>query len=191
VGQGEEAWAALYDQYHRLVRRWLGNAPGEPDALVNRVFERFWQALSPERFVDFPTLAKILAYLKRCAQCVAMDAKRQEEREQARETALSQAYEILDSEGYVLEHVLDKLLVEQLHEQVMVCLDHPRERLVFRASFEWNLKPRAIAERWPGDFASAKEVSRIKERILRRLQRNQELLALFEINGQDGGNSIL
>jgi hypothetical protein len=40
VGRDEEAWAALYSQYQRLMRRWVAHAPGDPDGLVNQAFER-------------------------------------------------------------------------------------------------------------------------------------------------------
>jgi hypothetical protein len=89
VEQDEEAWAAVYSQYHRLVCRWLGDAPGDPDGLVNETFERLWRAIPPDRFGDFSTLGGILEYLKRCARCVAVDARRREERKQAEEAALA------------------------------------------------------------------------------------------------------
>ena len=43
VHRGEEAWTAIYEQYHRLVYHWLGHTPGDPDILVNHVFDRFWR----------------------------------------------------------------------------------------------------------------------------------------------------
>jgi DNA-directed RNA polymerase specialized sigma24 family protein len=189
-GRDEEAWAALYSQYHRLVRRWLGNVPGDPDALVNWTFERFWRALPPDRFADFPTLAKILEYLKRCAQCVAIDARRREERKQIEEAALARTQEVVTSERRSSsERVLDEIVGEQLYKQALECLNSPQERLVFRASFEWNLKPGTIAERWPDTFSNAREVSRIKERILRRLRRDEGLRALLGITGEDSGKN--
>ncbi|MGD9317503.1 MAG: sigma factor, partial [Anaerolineae bacterium] len=56
-----DAWSALYDQYHRMVRRWLGNPPGDPDDLVNEAFARFWRAIPAERFDHFPTTPNLLA----------------------------------------------------------------------------------------------------------------------------------
>jgi len=148
VGRDEDAWAALYSQFHHLVRSWLGDVPGDLDVLVNRAFERFWRALSPDRFADFPTLAKILKYLKRCAQSVAIDARRREERRQVEEAALARMHEVANGERRGSpEQVLDKITGEQLYEQAMRCLNSSQERLVFRASFEWDLRPGVIAER--------------------------------------------
>ena len=179
----EEAWAAVYSQYHGLVRCWLGDAPSDPDALVNEAFERLWQAIPPDRFAGFPTLGSILEYLKRCARCVAIDASRREERKQAEEAALARQH-VLEAEEKrrPSEQVLDAIVGEQLIECAMGRLHSLEERLVFRASFEWDLRPGMIAERWPGMFASAREVSRIKERILRRLRRDEEIRALLEMD---------
>ncbi len=186
----EEAWAALYSQYHRLVRSWLANPPGDPDVLVNRAFERFWRALPPDRFADFPTLAKILEYLKRCAQSVAIDARRREERKQVEEVALARMQEVaVEARRGSSEQVLDEIISEQLYEQATECLKSPQERLVFRASFEWSLRPGMIAERWPSAFSDGREVSRIKERILRRLRRDEGLRTLLGMSGEDGGES--
>lgn len=184
VQRDEEAWEALYSQYHRLVRHWLGNAPGDPDALVNRAFERFWRALPSDRFADFPTLDKILAYLRRCAQGVAMDARRRKERRLVGEAALArmQGAAITETKSSSVEQMLDKIAGEQLYKHAMECLNSSQERLVFHASFEWGLTPAMIAERWSDVFTSSREVSRIKERILRRLRRDKRLRALLEVD---------
>ena len=180
VEQDEEAWAAVYSQYHRLVCRWVGDVPGDPDGLVNETFERLWRAIPPDRFGDFSTLGGILEYLKRCAQCTAIDARRREERQQAEEAALARM-QVWGAGGKPSpsEQALDAIVSEQLIERARERLHGLGEQLVFRASFEWNLRPGTIAERWPDTFASAREVSRIKERILRRLRRDEGLRALL------------
>ena len=183
VERDEEAWAAVYSQYHRLVCRWMGDVPGDPDGLVNETFERLWRAIPPDRFGDFSTLGGILEYLKRCAQCTAIDARRREERQQAEEAALARM-QLVRAEGKrsPSEQVLDAIVGEQLIECATERLHDLGEQLVFRASFEWNLRPGTIAERWSDMFASAREVSRIKERILRRLRRDEGLRALLRMN---------
>jgi DNA-directed RNA polymerase specialized sigma24 family protein len=187
----EAAWAAVYDQYHRLVRYQLGNAPGEPDALVNQVFERFWRAIPPEQFADFPTLDRLLAYLKRCAQSVAMDARRREQRKHVYESALATLQNgiISGTQASPADSLLDEIVGEQVFEHARECLSGHQERVVFRASLEWDLRPATIAERWPDLFADAREVSRVKERIFRRLQRDGELRVLLGMSDDDGGKS--
>lgn len=183
VERDEEAWAAVYNQYDRLVQSWVGDAPGDPDGLVNETFERLWRAIPPDRFGDFSTLGEILEYLKRCARCVAVDARRREERRQAEEAALARL-QALGTAGMrsASEQALDAIVGEQLIERARERLHGLGEQLAFRASFEWNLRPGTIAEQWPGVFASAREVSRIKERILRRLRRDEGVRALLGMN---------
>jgi hypothetical protein len=85
--------------------------------------------------------------------------------------------------------VLDEIISEQLYEQALECLNSAQEQLVFRASFEWDLRPGMIAEGWPNAFSDGREVSRIKERILRRLRRDEGLRTLLGMSGEDGGES--
>jgi len=189
--QDQEAWQAIYTQYHRLVRHWLGDAPGDPDALVNQVFGRFWQALTPGRFADFPSLDALLEYLKRCAQTVALRAERQAERQQIQEDVARTLYELgyLSTPSAWSEQVLERITGRCFYTQVMDCLTDPIERLVFRASFEWDMKPRTIAAHWPHLFTNGRHVSRVKGRILRRLRRDRELLNPLKISNSDGGKS--
>jgi DNA-directed RNA polymerase specialized sigma24 family protein len=188
VQRDEEAWTAIYDQYHRLVNHWLGHVPCDVDALVNQVFTRFWRALSPDRFNDFPSLEAILAYLKRCAQGVAIDARRREERRRAREVALFQAQQATAAGETISStaQVLNEIICEQLYEYVAERLNGRRENIAFRASFVWGLGPAEIAERWADVFSCAREVSRVKERILRRLRRDEGLVELLGMRNVDG-----
>jgi DNA-directed RNA polymerase specialized sigma24 family protein len=188
VQRDEEAWAAVYNQYRRLVNHWLGHVPGDLEALVNQAFTRFWRALSPDRFSGFPSLDAILAYLKRCAQGVAIDARRQEERRQAKEAAFLQMRQVAAERGAgsSMVQALDRIVSEQLYEYVTGRLDGTQESVVFRASFEWGLGPAEIAERWADVFTCAREVSRVKERILRRLRRDRGLTELLGMESADG-----
>jgi RNA polymerase sigma factor (sigma-70 family) len=180
----QEAWSALYGQYHRLVRSWLGNPPGDPDALVNEVFARLWRAIPAERFDKFPTLPALLAYLERCAKSLAIDEARREERRKRIIEELIRVRELtLAGSGSLepmREDVLEKAARDQLCEHILSRLKGRKERLVFRDSFERGLPPREIAKRRPDLFANAKEVSRVKECILGRLRRDDQLKAIWE-----------
>ena len=181
-----DAWSALYDQYHRMVRRWLGNPPGDPDDLVNEAFARFWRAIPAERFGKFPTVPALLAYLKRCAKNLVIDEIRREERRQKVKEELRKVQELAlvgigsHSREPMRELVLERASTDQLLERIRSCLKGRREWLVFRYSFLLGLPPREIAKRWPDLFADAKEVSRVKERIQRRLGRDAHLEAIRE-----------
>ncbi len=191
VHQDQEAWTAVYAQYYHLVCHWLGSPPGDVDTLANDAFQRFWRALPPHRFAAFPTLDQLLAYLKRSAQSASMDWSRQEQKRQAQMAAMQQLHsgQPADRQASVAGLVLDEIAGAELYEYLTGSLNSPQERLVFRASVEWNLKPRMIAERWPDLFRSPEEVSTVKERLFRRLQRDPKLRALLGIAAADGGKT--
>ena len=118
---------------------------------------------------------------------MAIDARRKEERRQAHEGALARAREAAGDAS--LDQVLDRVAAQELYRCALEALNDPQENLVFRASFEWHLQPGEIAQRWPDAFADSREVSRVKERVLRRLRRDDGLRQLAGLN-PDGGKGV-
>ena len=121
----QQAWQAIYNQYHRLVHRWLGNPPGDLEDLVNQVFTRFWRNITPEKFANFPTLSHILQYLKLCASGVAIDAERAETRQQTHLEnirSLEQYASYAEPHSSIDEHVMEKIHSEELFTLASQCL---------------------------------------------------------------------
>jgi hypothetical protein len=54
-----------------------------------------------------------------------------------------------------------------------------RERKVVYCLFELDLKPKAIAERYPEDFCDVHEVYRVRQIVLERLGRDPNIRKLF------------
>ena len=79
----QDAWEPVYSQYRPLVSGWIARHPGfqdageELDVFVNATFERFWSALTPEKFLLFPDLKALLRYLQMCVHSVLVDHARQ------------------------------------------------------------------------------------------------------------------
>ena len=48
VERDEAAWAAIYKQYQRLVRFWIGTSGDDADALVNQAFAKLWQGIDTD-----------------------------------------------------------------------------------------------------------------------------------------------
>src|SRR5258707_465668 len=73
VQDDQDAWAALYDLYHALVRNWIANRLAGDihadicEALVNDAFVKFFRAIDATRFCQFASAPVLLAYLKTCA----------------------------------------------------------------------------------------------------------------------------
>jgi RNA polymerase sigma factor (sigma-70 family) len=178
----QEAWAAVYAQYHRLVLSWVGGDADEAEDLAQRALEKFYAAVTPEVFTRFAAdgysgIGRVLAYLKRCARGVSIDRQRKKERD---ELALSKLRVVDPSYAVSLEQdALDRVHNEQFVADVYRRLRDDREKRVVYLSFELGYKPSEIASRFPAEFPSAHCVSRIKERIYRRLSNDPILVAAY------------
>jgi DNA-directed RNA polymerase specialized sigma24 family protein len=170
----DAAWHALVRQYRGTVRVWakrssaLAAAGGEADDWVDLAFARFWGAVRPERFPQFPDLASLLRYLQLCLHSLLADAAR------ARATAARP----LDAGGAagpelpdVGSAVVAALAARELWEIVMGEVEDETERLLVRLSFVENLKPRQVQARYPDRFPCVGDVYRIKRNLLDRLRR--------------------
>jgi hypothetical protein len=78
----EEAWAAICLRYRSLLIAWAARstvrAPliAECADIADQALVRVWAALTPERFAPFPSLAKLLSYLRACVETAALDSAR-------------------------------------------------------------------------------------------------------------------
>jgi len=173
VERDQAAWAAIVGQYRGMVLSWqrkgFGTAMQEEDDdhWVNRTFERFWLAVGPERFANFPSLATLLQYLKQCAITALLDETRQSTRRRLDEQAAA-----LGASADPEPLALGALAGRDLWQLIVAETQDDAERLIARESFILALKPAEIRERHPQHFASTDEVYRIKRNLLDRLRRN-------------------
>jgi hypothetical protein len=42
VDRDQQAWTGVYEQYRRLVAKWVDGSPDQVDERTNRAFEKFW-----------------------------------------------------------------------------------------------------------------------------------------------------
>ena len=177
VQQDQRAWEAVFHQYRRLVYGWIGASHREVEDLVNETFARFWQGVTPDKFQSrFHDLGGVLAYLKVCARNLVINYERRRERERLAHSLLEElTVHPPDPERKAIENLAGRKLAAYLKSH----LQDKRDQLVFHLSFELGLKPKEIYEQRPHEFESAKQVSRIKERVLKRLRQNPMLLKLW------------
>jgi hypothetical protein len=181
----QHAWSALLDQYRGIVLAWVGRHPvtatlDEPeDYWVNRTFERFWQAVGPERFGAFANLAAILGYLKMCAHSVVMDdvrARGAARLEPLPDVETEQADESADQAGVALDNVARRefwaTIGAELHDE--------SERLLVYLSFVLGYKPQEVQKLHPERYAAVADVYRIKRNVLDRLRRSPALRTYLE-----------
>ncbi|MFN2197706.1 MAG: RNA polymerase sigma factor [Anaerolineales bacterium] len=180
--QDEHAWELLYVQYQPLVTGWIERNSlfydtGESaEYFVNRAFEKMWSAISPEKFSRFPDLKSILRYLQMCVHSVVVDHARASERtdvleEEGEERLTEQEIDARDPEAIALQlqnhHALWQAVEQRLKDN--------RERCVVYGSYVLGMKPSEVQELYQAVFADVREVYAVKDNLLARLRRDEEL----------------
>jgi DNA-directed RNA polymerase specialized sigma24 family protein len=170
-GRDELAWSEVIAQYAGLVRAWVRQHPAalrgsDDDELVWGTFERFWAAVGPERWQQFPNLASLLRYLKMCAHSAVIDNLR------FRQRAPSAPMDYATAASY---NMLGRLAATDLWNAIVSLLPDESERLLIYLSVVREMTPGEILRRCPQRFGSVAEVYRIKRNVLERLRRSPEL----------------
>ncbi|MBN1933182.1 MAG: sigma-70 family RNA polymerase sigma factor [Anaerolineae bacterium] len=170
VERCQDAWEAIYHQYQGLVRHWSHIEHQDSQDVVQSAFEKFARAVDASRFSRFANIATLLAYLKKCTRSVEIDMMRK----QGRESLIIDAFSSdRDGASNTSEaRVLENMVIQQLVDHVRGRLQDEDEKLVVYLSFELDFRPAEIAKRYPDRFATARQVSRIKERIILRVSQD-------------------
>lgn len=185
--RNQEAWASIAHQYHRLILRWVYDRapvaldPDEAEDMAREALEKFWRALTTRavRVTDqFGHIGALLKYLEQCALTTVLDHQRQARRKARlldRLQTLQAAAPLTPSPS---ETAIDELCraerLRQVRDWVRDTVADPLERRVLALSFEQDLTPAEIAERYPNEFPSVHVVRQIKERVLKRARRALE-----------------
>lgn len=173
VDRDQDAWRAVYDQYRRLVGKWVSGPTDRIDERVNRAFAKFWHAVDPQSFSrKFTTIGKVMAYLQLCARSVRIDEHRREEK---RQLLVSLEDARASTGDTTSKPAIDNVVRQELFATIEQRLKDEQERLVIHLSFKVGLAPRHIAQECPDVFADAAEVRKVKERIVRRLSNDLAL----------------
>lgn len=186
VRRDDDAWTSLYQQYAPLVLTWvnqhqsaaslIGQDGGAP--LVNAVFAKFAQALTPVKMGNFDSLAAVLKYLKMCVHSVIADEIRSRQARQYEETL--EAIEQEPSADDPAEDVVSGLSAQSLWQVIQEELNGEDERLLIYLAYVQGMKPGEICAHNRRYFPSVEDVYRIKRNVLERLRRNRRLLALLK-----------
>lgn len=179
--QNEEAWVALQQQYHRLVLQWCyavarDLSQEESEDIARESIERFWRTLRQVTITErFEHVGGLLKYLQQCVVSTILDNRRQEGRRKRlmERMYLSEAVgqAVMSPEREALDRIMHEEQFRRVREWIREHITDPQELLVIKGSFEEDLKPAEIAQRYPEVFPSIQVVRQIKERILKRLRR--------------------
>jgi hypothetical protein len=173
------AWEAFVGQYKGLVLSWVRGHPAyatvsEADSFwLDRTFQRFANAVGPDRLDLFPSLAAALQYLKMCAHSVLVDEARS--RGRGRHVSLELLDDYVAAPVDVEGSVVGNLAARELWAAVLRELPDESERLIARLSFRYGYKPAQIQARHGHLFPSVDDVYRTKRNLLERLRRSPRL----------------
>ncbi len=179
VHRSEYAWEVIYHQYAPLVNGWVRRAGGfqvdteEVEELVNQVFARFWQSVSPAKFERFNSLERLLQYLRLCAGSVVMDDLRRRKREGR--LAVYEPFLHTGNHQSLEQQALERIECLDFWEDVCSRLTSEAEEKVIYGYFVLGLKPRQIQAVYPELFPSVELVYQVKRNVLNRLRRSDVL----------------
>ena len=186
VRRNDDAWASIYQQYAPLVLTWvnqhqsaaamLGQDGGAP--LVNAVFAKFAQALTPAKMGNFDSLAAVLKYLKMCVHSVIADEVRARQARQYEETL--EAIEQEPASDDPAEDVVASISIQGLWQVIQEELNGEDERLLIYLAYVQGMKPAEICSHHRQYFPAVEDVYRIKRNVLERLRRNRRLQLIFK-----------
>ena len=182
VQRDDAAWAAIMAQYRGIILAYVGQHSSasllrEPDDYwVNRAFARFWSAVGPDRFGQFPDLPALLKDLKLCVHSVLMDELRTR---RAPPASLDEVPEATPSTSNDEHALIGRLSSEQLWRAILDELQNEAERVVAHLSFTRGLKPGEIYDRHPRLYADVSDVYRVKRNVIERLRRSPEIRAFL------------
>jgi DNA-directed RNA polymerase specialized sigma24 family protein len=177
------AWEAIITQYRGIVLSFVTQHSAsrqlrETDEYwVNRAFQRFWMALTPDRFSRFPDLPALLKYLKMCVHSVLLDELRA--RRVGTLRSLDEVPDTAPADTDAEQAAVASVSRQQLWQVILRELNDDAERAVAFLSFARDLKPADIQRRHPELYASVSDVYRIKRNLLERLRRNPDIQAFI------------
>lgn len=182
--QNQRAWGYVYEHFGPLVSGWVLRHPSfqncgeEASYFVNRAFERFWSAVSPEKFDDYPSLSSLLKYFQLCVHSAIMDFLRRLDPAEYDLDDLHPEPHDPDS-GAIEQKALRRIEREELWKEVEKRLNDEDERIVIHAGFVLGFKAREIQAQHPERFPDVKDVYLTRKNVLARLKRDLAFKALL------------
>src|SRR5689334_938208 len=181
VERDEQAWAEGAARFRPMLISWAGRCSASAtimercDDIADLAFARAWTAISPERFVKFPTLGALLAYLRACVSTAVIDCARNE-------MVNERLYEVAEADDVATPEqvVLKELERQELWQVATRLAQNEQERAVLIEGFMYDLRPRAILARHPELFAQPSEIYSAKRNLIERLKRCPDLLRLYQ-----------
>jgi DNA-directed RNA polymerase specialized sigma24 family protein len=180
----ELAWAAVIDLYRGLLlsqssRQVVRGFIAEDDRfVVDRAFQRFWQATRVGGMHQFTGLASILKYLKMCLASVLLDEARARRRQPI--TSIDDVSPDARVSDDPASLVVSRIARRELWHAIDQELRDDQERTVAQMSFVLGLTPREILTRRPEHFDDIAHIYRVKRNVIDRVRRSPAIRQLLD-----------
>jgi len=176
VERDSEAWQVVQEHLQPTVMRWMlrhhkrsaACALESEENYVAMAFTRFWQAAVHNQQLQFSSLGAALRYLYTSLNGAILDTLR----------AYAHPQELaLPEPGFVGEPVAaEEENDTELLAVVLNLLPNAREKRLAYLLFHCGLKPRDILLCCPQEFATVKEIYRLRRNIIERLRRHTDVI---------------
>ena len=168
----QKAFAAIYRIYEQQVLSWITKHPvfwltnSTRDDYVSIAFSRFYFALKGN-VADFPSVDRILSYLKSCVHTAVYQEYRKQKKNIAEDP--------IDDFELPVQSPDQPYGFEDLWTHLCTLIPDAVDQVLMRYAFVEQLKPRVIAAKYPEHWESARDVSLALYRIRRKLRADPEL----------------
>ncbi len=143
----------------------------------NAAFYKMWRAVTPEKFAKFTQLNEVLRYLQMCVGSVITDYLRSQDQSELVDE-LPRHLDI-DWDADVEAEVTGEMVQKRFWSFILERLKSESEAALIHDMFVMSLKPRQILEQRPGLFKDIKQIYRIRENVIDRLRRDDDLAAFL------------
>lgn len=172
--EAHEAFTWVYRIYEKQVLKWVYQHQGfeqtneNADYFANLALSQFYFALRGPKFERFPSLAKVLTYLKVCVHSAIVQYLRDQQP--------AETLPLEDADHFPDHRPLEvHLPPSELWAQICRCLPDGADQQLARYVFIQGLKPRQIVEYDPARWPEERQVSVALYRIRRILREDDQL----------------
>ena len=172
----QEAWTWIQRCLGGMVRSWLRYHPHREAACcleseenyVAQAFERFWQAIALNQWLEFSRLSAALQYLRASLNGAILDTLRASAR--PGEASLPEPGEPGEPQAK------DVTSSSEVWDILQTIRSNEREQRLASLLFHCGLKPREIVRFCPQGWSDIHEIYRLRRTIMERLLRNADHL---------------
>jgi hypothetical protein len=169
----EEALNAVRLIYEPQLHQWIYRHPQfektreDVDFFSSGAFSKFYFALRGPKFLDFPSLAHVLQYMKSCVHTAIASYVR----DQSLDDLLPESFDIAQSSP-----LNEEVEADRLWQTISSLLPDEVSRLLARCVFVWDMKPREIVAHFPELALDEHQISTRIYRI-RQMLRSHDVMA--------------